>query len=97
MNKLSTLEKTQNSYYEKSPIISHHRKARTSQKHKGSPQKQIKKQLKMPSYPYFSLILKKNQNPAQILTAISHNRTNVSFHVFKKKGLLFNNQYIIET
>lgn len=70
MNKLSTLEKRNKIHIMKTNKISHHRKAKTNQKHKGSPQEQIKKnKLKMLSYPFYSSILKKN--PEQILTAVA--------------------------
>lgn len=70
MNELSALEKTPKIHIMKTNKISHHRKAKTNQKHKGSPQEQIKNpQLKMLSYPFYSSILKKN--PEQILTAVA--------------------------
>lgn len=70
MNELSALEKKPKIHIMKTNKISHHRKAKTNQKHKGSPQEQIKNpQLKMLSYPFYSSILKKN--PEQILTAIA--------------------------
>lgn len=70
MNELSALEKNPKIHIMKTNKISHHRKAKTNQKHKGSPQEQIKNpQLKMLSYPFYSSILKKN--PEQILTAVA--------------------------
>lgn len=70
MNELSALKKTPKIHIMKTNKISHHRKAKTNQKHKGSPQEQIKNpQLKMLSYPFYSSILKKN--PEQILTAVA--------------------------
>lgn len=70
MNELSALEKKPKIHIMKTNKISHHRKAKTNQKHKGSPQEQIKKpQLKMLSYPFYSSILKKK--PEQILTAVA--------------------------
>lgn len=70
MNELSALEKTPKIHIMKTNKISHHRKAKTNQKHKGSPQEQIKNpQLKMLSYPFYSSILKKK--PEQILTAVA--------------------------
>lgn len=71
MNELSALEKKhQNSYYEDKQNIPS-QKSQNKQKHKGSPQEQIKKkqQLKMLSYPFYSSISKKN--PEQILTAVA--------------------------
>lgn len=72
MNELSALEKTPTKIHiMKTNKISHHRKAKTNQKHKGWPQEQIKKnqQLKMLSFPFYSSILKKK--PEQILTAVA--------------------------
>lgn len=60
----------QNSYYEDKQNIPS-QKSQNKQKHKGSPQEQIKKkqQLKMLSFPFYSSILKKK--PEQILTAVA--------------------------
>lgn len=72
MNKLSALEKNTKIHIMKTNKISHHRKARTNKKHKGSPQKQIKK--KTPTKNAFlSLLLfnLKKHTPEQFLTAIA--------------------------
>lgn len=70
MNELSALEKTPKIHIIKTNKISHHRKAKTNQKHKGSPQEQIIKKTTKNAFLSF-LLFNLKKNPEQILTAVA--------------------------
>lgn len=71
MNELPPLEKTPTKIHiMKTNKISHHRKAKTNQKHKGWPQEQIKKTTTKNAFFSF-LLFNLKKNPEQILTAVA--------------------------